>query len=223
MLLRCLFAIVVSAVSLPAVAQPARAVAEADRIVTDLRSGTRLGRTLAAIALQHFVKRESGFSLLDRTTLTWWQRALEPGVPALVKMLGDESGLEWVDGNGMTEQTTTPRQEALRALVALERAAVEPLLAALGEPKIGPRAAEALRALAGEGPTAPDPAVWQRWWQEHEDRPLPREHGRLLYVVLALVALGIGVFAVIWRQRQATLRAEAAKPRFGAAPPAPST
>ena len=59
-------------------------------------------------------------------SLRWWQRALEPAIPHLIQLLADDSGLEWIDGNGMTEQVTTPRKEATLALVGLERAVGRP-------------------------------------------------------------------------------------------------
>jgi hypothetical protein len=149
------------------------------------------------------IKGRWRFSLLSHTDLTWWQRDLAPAIPRLIEMLADDSGLEWIDQNGMTEQTTTPRKEAVLVLVGLERASMAPLIAALGQRELNRKVDLVLRQITGgAGPPTSDQAAWQAWWQTHEKQPLPREHGQLWKAVLALVLLAGGVTLVIWRQRR---------------------
>jgi hypothetical protein len=191
------------ATSAPALAQSGRVQADIERALTDLQDQDRVQRALGAIAAQHVIKGRWRFSLLSHTDLTWWQRALAPAIPHLIAMLGDDSGLEWVDQNGMTEQTTTPRREAVLVLVGLERASVPPLIAALGQRDLTRKVDLVLRQITGgAGPPAADRAAWQSWWQAHQNQPLPREHGQLWKAALALVLLGGGVALIIWRQRR---------------------
>jgi hypothetical protein len=210
---------IVVALPAAALAQSGPAVAEAERIVTDLQKGTRLQRTMAAIALRHFVARQSSFRLLASTEPRWWQTTLAPVAPRLVQMLGDESGLEWVDQNGMPEGTTTPRKEAAQALISLQRPAVDPLLARLDDPKIGPRAAEVLLRILPEGPTGGDPTAWKAWWTQHQQEPLVHERGQLAFLIIRLVLLGLGVTLVVLAQRWMVRRGEAARRRSRAALP----
>lgn len=190
-----------------AFAQSPTVRAEVERMVLDIQSGTRLQRTLGAIAVRHMVARQPSFTLFNRTTPRWWQQTLQPSVPRLVLMLRDRSGLEWVDQNGVTEQTTTPGQEARLALLALERPAVAPLIEVLDRPDVAKKAAEVLRQLTQGGPATDDKASWQSWWSDHQQRPLPNERGRWWQVLLALLLLGAGVTLVIWQLRRSGGRA----------------
>jgi hypothetical protein len=184
-------------------AQSGRVQADIGRALTDLQGEDRVQRALGAIAAQHVIKARWRFSLLQHTDLTWWQRALAPAIPHLIAMLGDDSGLEWIDQNGMTENTTTPRKEAVLVLVGLERASVAPLIAALGQRELTRKVDLVLRQITGgAGPPTSDQAAWQTWWQVHQNQPLPREHGQLWKAALALLLLGGGVALVIWRQRR---------------------
>ncbi len=184
-----------------------RVQADIQRALTELQVEDRVQRTLGAIAAQHVVKGRWRFSLLDRTELRWWQRDLEPAIPHLVQLLDDDSGLEWIDGNGMTERVTTPRKEATLALVGLERASIGPLIAALDRPGLTRKADLVLREIVGRGPAGADQASWRAWWQAHGSEPLPREHGQLWKAALAVLALGGGLSLVIWRQRKAAAAA----------------
>jgi hypothetical protein len=189
--------------SSPAQAQSGRAQADIQRAITQLSADDRVERTLGAIAAQHVIRGQWRFSLLDHTGLTWWQRSLQPAVPRLIDLLADDSGLEWVDGQGMTEKVTTPRKEAALALFGLERAAVAPLIAALDRSDLTRKADQVLRQITGgSGPPGTDRASWQRWWQDQQGSPLPREHGQLWKALLALLLLAGGITLVIWRQRK---------------------
>ena len=153
--------------------------ADIRRAITSLQSEDRVERTLGAIAAQHVIKRQGRFSLLDRPELRWWQQELEPAVPLLVRMLSDDAGLEWLDPNGSNERTTTPRKEAVAALVGLERAAIPALIAALDDPERARRAQEVLHQITGgRGPGEPRAASWLSWWAGNQGEALPHEHGQ---------------------------------------------
>jgi hypothetical protein len=206
----------------PAGAQAPRERSDIERIIANVHDDDRVQRTLGAVALQHLVRGQWNFSLLGRTTPRWWQRELAPAVPPLVNMLADERGLEWVDGNGNTERITTPRKEATLALVALERAAVGPLIESLARPELARKADEVLRQIVGPGagpaPATPDRLSWQRWWGEHQGRPLPREQGQLGKAALALLLVGGAVALVIWQQKKRARSSTAVLPRHPLAP-----
>jgi hypothetical protein len=193
----------------PVQAQSQAAREEAGRIVLDVQKGTRLQRTMGAIAMRHFAGRQGSFRLLGHPELRWWQAAFAPAGPRLVQMLGDDSGLEWVDGAGMPEASTTPHKEAAQALVSLQRAAIEPLLARLDDPRIGPRAAEVLLQIVPTGPTSA--AAWPGWWAEHRNDLLPSEHGQLVGLTLKVLVLALGVAGVVLAQIWRARRAEAAR------------
>jgi hypothetical protein len=198
-------------------AQSARVQADIQRAIADVQTDDRVQRALGAIAAQHVLKGRWRFSLLDRTELRWWQRALEPAIPHLIQMLADDSGLEWVDGQGMTEKVTTPRKEAALVLVGLERASVAPLIAALDRPDLTRKADQVLRQITGSGPPGSDRASWERWWQAHRGEPLPGEHGQLWKALLAMALLAAGITLVIWRQRRSA-RAAAARALIAPSP-----
>jgi hypothetical protein len=188
---------------MPAAAQSTADVADIQRAIVQLGGEDRVDQALGAIAAQHVIKRQWRFSLLARTQPRWWQNALAPAVPRLVHMLGDDAGLEWIDQNGMTEQVTTPRKEATLALVGLERASVIPLIVALENPALARKSDEVLRRITGDrGPPQATAAAWQAWWQANQGEPLPREHGRLLSVLLGLLLLAAAVAGIILLQRK---------------------
>jgi thioesterase domain-containing protein len=187
-------------------AQTDRVSSDIRRAITSLQSDDRVQRALGAIAIQHVLKGRWRFSLLDRTHLRWWQTALQPAIPALIEMLTDDAGLEWVDQNGMTEQVTTPRKEATLALIGLERAAVDPLIASLDRPGLTRKADQVLRRITDDGPSTSDRASWQRWWTARQTGPLPGEHGQLWKAALALLLLAGAIALVIWRQRRIAAR-----------------
>jgi hypothetical protein len=188
--------------------------ADIGRAITSLQTDDRVERTLGAIAAQHVIKRQSRFSLRDRIELRWWQRELQPAVPPLVKMLSDDAGLEWVDPNATAEpRITTPRKEAVPALVGLERAAVEPLIAALDDRERARRAHEVLRQITGgQGPSESASASWRSWWQQHQGEALPGERGQTGTVLTRLLTLVLVVASVVFGQR--LLAARAARQRL---------
>ena len=187
----------------PAAAASSADVAGIQRALVQLAGEDRVDQALGAIAIQHLVKRQWRFNLLARTQLRWWQESLLPGVPRLVQMLEDDAGLEWVDQNGMTEQVTTPRKEATLALVSLERAAVDPLIAGMEDPRLTRKADQVLRRITGDrGPNERTAAGWRAWWQANQGQPLPREHGQLLAALLGLLLVAAAVAGVILLQRK---------------------
>ncbi len=187
-------------------AQPPHEREEARRLSDEIVSGARLARTRAAISVRHLVKRQPRLNLLAASEPRWWQVVLSPAIPRLITMLSDGSRLEWVSQTGETEQITSPRQEALLALEALGRPAVDPLIAALDEPKLGPRADEALRLILDDGPGDAKRSSWQAFWNERRTRPLPDERGLWPWVLQALALLALGIAVVVWRQRRAAAR-----------------
>jgi hypothetical protein len=187
----------------PARAQSTAALADVQRVISQVQSEDRVQKVMGAIAAQHVVKQRWRFNLLDTTRLRWWQQGLLPAIPSLVQMLADDGGLEWMDQNGNTEQVTTPRKEALLALVALERASVAPLIAVLDRPELTRKSDEVLRRITGgAGPGDPRPASWQRWWQDNQGGPLPHEHGQLGKAALVLLLLAGAVTAAFFLQRK---------------------
>jgi LPXTG-motif cell wall-anchored protein len=183
----------------PATAQ--RPSGDVDQILAKLADEDLVERTYGALALQHFARKQWSFALFSHTQLRPWQRALAPAMRPLVDLLGEDGGLEWIDQSGNTEQTTTPRAEATRALLALERASVEPLIDALDRPPLHRKADELLRQIVRGGPPGHDRAAWQRWWSEHQHQPLHNERGQWWLVVLGLVLLA-AVAALVFRKQR---------------------
>ena len=173
-----------------------------DEIMTHLTDDDTVEQTYGALAVQHYARQQWGFSLFSHAELRPWQRELAPAVKKLIDLLTEDEGLEWVDPNGNQKQTTTPRQEAWRALLAVERAAVDPLVAALDRPPLARKADELLRKIVRGGHPQHDRAAWQAWWQQNQRRPLPNEHGQWWLVALGLLALG-GMAAVVFRVQRA--------------------
>jgi hypothetical protein len=181
--------------------------ADIERAITTLQSADRVERALGAIAAQHVIKRQSRFNLLDRTELQWWQQELSPAIPMLINMLADDAGLEWIDPNGSTERTTTPRKEAVPALAGLERAAVEPLIAALDRPEVARRADGLLRQInGGQGAADARSSSWRSWWEQHRSEALPEERGRVGKLLLNLLLVLLAVGAVVFGQRMLAAR-----------------
>lgn len=190
-------------VALPVAApQDAAAKSEVATIKEQLGSEDRVTRVYGAIAARHFARREWGFNLLNRPALQDWQRALAPAVGLLIDLLGDEAGLEWIDENGNSEQVTSPSREATQALLALERASIGPLIAALDRAELAGKADGILRQLTRGGPPEKTRAAWQRWWSQNEREALPNERGQFWLIVGGLLLLGAGVALVIWRQNR---------------------
>ena len=179
------------------------------QILIKLQDESLVERTYGAIAAQHFARRQWGFSLFGQAELRPWQRALGPAVPRLVDLLAEDRGLEWVDDNGASEKVTTPRREATWALLALERASVERLVAALDRKEMQRKADELLRRIVHGGPAGHDRAAWQDWWSRHERQALPNERGQWWLVLLALVALSVVAALVFRRQRRGRPRMSA--------------
>jgi LPXTG-motif cell wall-anchored protein len=184
-----------------AAAQPAAPASEIDQILAKLADADLVERTYGALAIEHFARKQWGFSLFSQAGLRPWQRALVPATGPLVELLSHDAGLEWIDQNGMTEKTTTPRQEATRALLALERVSVEPLLAALERPPLTRKADEVLRRIVRGGPAGHDQAAWGAWWAQHRQRPLPNEHGQWWLLALGGLLLAATAALVFRKQR----------------------
>jgi hypothetical protein len=192
---------VLATIPRPAPAQSRADAEEIAQILGKLRDPELVTRTYGAVAAQHFARKQWGFALFTRASLRPWQRALAPAVAPLVEMLAEDAGLEWIDQNGNTEQTTTPRQEATRALLALERPAIEPLIAALDRPPLARKSDELLRRIVRGGPAEHDRAGWERWWSAHRTQPLPNEHGQWWLVALGGLLLAAVATWVFRRQR----------------------
>jgi hypothetical protein len=186
-----------------ATAQPSTPVDDIETILIKLADEDLVERTYGALAAQHFAKKQWGFSLFSHAELRPWQRVLAPAAKQLVEMLAEDGGLEWIDQNGMTEKTTTPRQEAARALLALERASVEPLIAVLDRLPLARKADDLLRQIVRGGPTARDRVAWQSWWTAHQNQPLHNERGQWYLPAIGLVALA-GVGALVFRRQRAS-------------------
>jgi hypothetical protein len=214
--LACAFAFTLAASN--ASAKGDRLDQEVAGLLVRLRSPERVERAYGAIGVRHLAARQSGgFRLLNRNQLAPWQATLAPVVPVLIDLLRDDMPLQWVDDKDQptVETVTTTRREAAQALVALERAAVEPLIAVADDRVLGPRADQALRQLFGGGPAGKDRAAWNAWWSTQRQQPLTNERGQwpLAAGLLLLVVSAIAFF--LWRQR-ARLRADERRgPIFG--------
>jgi hypothetical protein len=180
-------------------ARPSGDLAE---IATKLDDDDTVEKTYGALGAQHFARRQWGFTLFSHAGLRDWQRSIAPQIPKLVDLLAVDEKLEWADPDGNTKQTTTPRAEATHALQAVERAGVEPLIAALDRPQVSGPADEVLRLIVRGGPAGHDRASWQSWWAAHRGAPLPNERGQwwLPAIFLVLVA---GVAALAFRSHRA--------------------
>lgn len=178
-------------------------------ILAQLRSDDRAERAYGAMAVQRVARERWGFSLWTRTDLRPWQRQIAPVVSPLIAVLEDDSALQWLSAEGatMVENATTPRREAALALLALERAAVEPLIDALAGPRAA-AAAEVLRRLIEGGPPTADTAAWRRFWAENRHRPLRNEAGRWPLVAALVLATATAIALVLWRARVRDRRAD---------------
>jgi len=184
------------------VARPTGDIAE---IATKLDDDDTVEKTYGALAAQHYARRHWGFQLFSHTELRDWQLALAPVIPRIVDLLSEGENLEWIDtATGNQNQVTTPRKEAARALQAMERASVEPLMAALDRPNLALHAEQVLREIVRGGPPEHDRASWQRWWQAHRQEPLHNERGQwwLPTLFLVLVAGAVGVMLLLQRKRE---------------------
>jgi hypothetical protein len=185
-----------------ALARPTGEIAE---IATRLDDDDTVEKTYGALGAQHYARRHWGFNLFGSSELRDWQVAIAPQVPKIVDLLGEDEKLEWADmsgGNNAKTQITTPRQEATRALQALERAAIDPLLAALDRPKLAPQADQVLRQIVRGGPPEHDHAAWQRWWQAHRGETLHNERGQW-WLPAIFIVLVVGAVVLVLRLQRA--------------------
>jgi hypothetical protein len=190
--------------SLPLRRAEAKPQGEIAEIASKLDDDDMVEKTYAALGLQHYARLHWGFQFFSDTELRDWQLNAAPLVPKVVELLGEGENLEWVDTAGNSKQITTPRKEAAHALQAVERAAIDPLLAALDRPKLAPHAEEVLRQIVRGGPPEHDRASWQRWWEVHRKTPLHNERGQwwLPGIFLLLVAGAVAVVLRLQRARE---------------------
>jgi hypothetical protein len=179
----------------------ARPTGETAEIATKLDDDDMVEKTYGALGAQHYARQHWGFQLFSNPELRDWQLAIAPQVPKLVDLLGEGENLEWVDTAGNSKQITTPRKEASQALLALERASVEPLLVALDRPKLAPHADQVLRQIVHGGPPQHDRAAWRSWWEAHRQEPLHNERGQWWLPTMFLVLLAGAVGLVVRAQR----------------------
>jgi hypothetical protein len=188
---------------LRAQARPSGEIAE---IASKLDDDDTVEKAYGAMGAQHYARQQWGFTLFDHPALHDWQLAIAPVIPRIVDLLAIGEDLEWTDTNGNSkQQVTSPRREATRALVALERASVDPLLAALDRPAVAAPAEAALRQIVRGGPPEHDRASWQRWWDAHRSEPLHNERGQWWLPAIFLALLG-GAVAVVMRAQRARPR-----------------
>jgi hypothetical protein len=183
----------------------ARPTGDLGEIATKLDDDDMVEKTYGALGAQHYARRHWGFNLFSDTDLRDWQREIGPLVPKIVDLLAEGENLEWVDTAGNSKQVTTPRKEAGLALLALERAAVEPLLGALDRPKLAPHADEVLRRIVHGGPAEHDRPGWQRWWAAHQGQPLQNERGQWWLPTIFIVLMA-GAIALVLRAQRARER-----------------
>jgi hypothetical protein len=186
---------------------PIRAMARPSGDIADIASklddDDTVEKAYGAMGAQHYARQAWGFALFSHTELRDWQLNVAPLVPKIVELLGEDEKLEWIDTNGNQKQVTTPRAEATRALLALERASVDPLIAALDQPKLAAPADEVLRQIVRGGPPGRDRPGWQRWWDAHRSEPLHNERGQWWLPAIFLVLL-TGVAALVFRAQRKT-------------------
>jgi hypothetical protein len=198
--LKLLLSLLCLAAPLRARARPSGDIAE---IATKLDDDDTVEKTYGALAAQHYARRHWGFQLFSHTDLRDWQLNLAPLVPRIVDLLAEGENLEWIDtATGSQKQITTPRKEAGMALRSMERAAVEPLLAALERPTLAPHAEQVLREIVQGGPAEHDRTAWQRWWEIHRGEPLHNERGQW-YLPAIFLVLVVGAVAVMMRVQRA--------------------
>jgi hypothetical protein len=185
------------------VASPARAD-EAQEILAKLRDPDLVVKTYGAIAVEHYVRARWHQPFFDQPRLRPWQLALADGTPLLVEMLAEDRGLEWIDESGNSEKTTTPRRHATVALLALERASIEPLIAALDRKPLAHKSDDLLRRIVKGGPASSDRQSWSTWWSAHAGQALPNERGRWWLVLVALLAVAAAACLAWLYQRRRT-------------------
>ena len=180
---------------------------EIDLALGELRADDRVLQVYGALGVQRIAREQWGLELVDRPTLRSWQKAMVPCAEALVVLLGDDDPLQWVDATSdkpVVDHATTPRREAERALLALERASVEPLIAALDGPKLAPHADGILRRITGGGPGETTRKAWQTWWSTNASAPLRNEHGHWgVVTAIAMATIAGVVLAGFWLRRTA--------------------
>jgi hypothetical protein len=176
---------------------------DAQEILTKLRDPDLVVKTYGAIGVEHYVRAHWHQPLFDQPRLHPWQVALADAPPILVEMLAEDRGLEWIDESGNSEKTTTPRRHATVALLALERASIEPLIAVLDRKPLAHKADAVLRRIVKGGPPGADRASWSAWWAAHGREALPNERGRwwMGLVALALMAVTAALVYLVQRRR----------------------
>jgi hypothetical protein len=188
---------------------------EAQEILAKLRDPDLVVKTYGAIAVEHYARAHWHQPLFDDPGPHPWQLALAEAPALLVEMLAEDRGLEWIDESGNSEKTTTPRRHATVALLALERASVEPLIAALDRKPLAHKSDDVLRRIVRGGPTASDRQSWSAWWSAHRGRALPNERGRWWLVPLALLAIAAAA-ALAWLYQRRRAPSSLLRPPAGA-------
>jgi hypothetical protein len=196
------------------VASPARAD-EAQEIMAKLRDPDLVVKTYGAIAVEHFVRARWHQPLFDQPRLHPWQLALDGAAPLLVEMLAEDRGLEWIDESGNPEKTTTPRRHATVALLALERASIEPLIVALDRRPLAHKSDVVLRRIVKGGPAGSDRQSWTAWWSARAGQALPNERGRWWLVLIAVLAIAVAA-ALAWLYQRRPAPSSLLRARAGA-------
>lgn len=185
---------------------------DAEVALAQLRADDRVQQVYGALTVHRLARERWGLTLRDAPVMQRWQTALVPHAQALVPLLADQEPMQWVDATSdkpVIDHATTPRREAARALLALERGAIAPLIDAVGGQVAPRRADELLREIVGSGPAEPTMAAWQAWWREHQREPLRNERGRWVVALgVTIAAIAGAVLIALW------LRAGQSKRRF---------
>lgn len=185
----------------PALAAPGTLSQEVKALTDKLDAEDRITCAYAAMSVVRIARENWGTALLGSVELRPWQGDIAPLVPRLVALLEDDETLQWTSNDDTPLSETSLRKEATKALLAVERASVVPLIVALDGPA-AKQADQVLRQLVKGGPPGPTRAAWERWWRDNGTHPLTNEHGNLALMLALVAASALAVGLVIWRARR---------------------